>query len=106
MRTLVFDVKKHRFYLKDQSVRFALSDHFHVSCSPDPNKVMLKGNILYAFHPRSRRVDWRTPEQGLLRIATFRFEDGKISGGKTVYKSEDQKIVFDENVYVKCVCFV
>ena len=107
LRTLVFDIKKHRFYLKDLDVGGALFKHFSFSSSRDPYKVMLKGNVLYAFYPISREQNDRYGTyRDVLDIATFHFEDGKISGGKTVYKSEDQKIFFDKNLFVWSVCFV
>ena len=104
--TLVFDLKKHRFYLKDQSVRWALTDHFGFSSSRNPYKAMLKGNVLYAFYPISREQNDRHGYRGVLNIATFCFEDGKTSGGKTVFNSEDQEIIFDEDLFVWSVCFV
>lgn len=104
---LFFDVKEQRFYLRELSIRKCLSRHFNFFYFGCLYRVLLAGSVLYAFYPDRRWTDDRhVNSEGLVHVATFRYEDCKISGGKTVLKSEDRRIVFDELPHIESVCLV
>ena len=101
---LFFNVKQQRFHLKKLSVFEVLRKHFGLMLLGDPYKVLLRGDVLYVVCPQVR---WLSAEcrQGLVRVCTFRYEDCEISNGKTLWKGEDQEIVFDEEVFIESACF-
>ena len=100
---LFFDVIKQRFRVRELGVGKSLHQHFKSSgCE---YKVLLAGSVLYAFYPRWRYTDGRHENsEGMVHVATFRYEDCKMSGGKTVLKSEDLRIVFDDRPDIESVC--
>ena len=104
---LIFDIKKQRFRLKEFRIDETMLDHFGFISSGDPFKVTLVGRVLYAFYPQERATDLNVRKiKGSFDVATFRYEDCEMSWGKTVFESEDEDIVFDEQPFIESVCFV
>ena len=104
---LIFDIKKQRFRLKEFRIDETMLDHFGNISSGDPFEVTLVGRVLYAFYPQERATDLNVRKiKGSFDVATFRYEDCEMSGGKTVFESEDEDIVFGERPFIESVCFV